>query len=458
MKFMTKADGPNSTLAFQARLEALKLAGNVCGMQQSFELVLKQSGMKLDAASQKVIKAFDKVANYQHVSERLSRLAASSRFRHLFKSIHFRFLDSYAPRIVQGRERFVHAEIQIVTFHRLQRTHPLPRTIGTTKAACYLCDLFLSFHPQYTISATHGVIFHAWTIPDILSYSAEDRKELRAIVQSMQEVLEARAGEKNRMFLPFPVQSGIYHVPSLPSLAETVIDYAPSIENAGVSTARTILRTQAAVAISCLESSGEAFTSPLSDCHAEPPPETASPKSCQQFETADEQYSKGEDSGLPEQANTFQGPEANEIGGSTLRNTKIKYDAEEDREVSEREETPNGGKCGSALEPTQKQADPIREPSGEANQKARGLSGKRSRRKRRRRRRRVGKPQNHQDNHGTSRPRRSSQSMTYRRSRRRGYIGQGKHKNYHSQRSKGRDSFLQSLRRVVRGTLRLFCG
>lgn len=281
-------------------------------MQKSLEVAFKQAGVKLDTVSQKAIKVFDKVANYRHISERLSRLAASSRFRHLFKSILFRFLDNYAPHVVQGRERFVHAEVQIVTFHGLQRTSPLPRTIGTTKAACYLCNLFLSLHPQYTISATHGVIFDAWTIPDVSLYSAVDRRELRAIVQSMQEALEARARKRNCGFLQFPIKSGIYHVPSLPSLAGTVIGPAASVETASISTVRTISRTQRAVAISSVDSLREAVAIPLSDRHAESPFETASQNPRQQCATADEQHSMDKESGLQRKVSLFRGSEVNE--------------------------------------------------------------------------------------------------------------------------------------------------
>lgn len=190
-----------STMTFQTRLEALRLAGFVCDVRQSLEETLKQAEMKVDLASLKAIRAFDKVANYWRMSERLSRLAASSKYRHLLMSSHFRFLPRYAPQTVSGRERIVYAEVQIVTFHRLEGTHPLPRTIGTSKAACYLCNLFLTLHLQYTISATYGTIFDAWIIPDVLQYSVEDRRELRSIIQNMQAALEARIKKGNQGFL-----------------------------------------------------------------------------------------------------------------------------------------------------------------------------------------------------------------------------------------------------------------
>ena len=291
INFMTEVDRENLAPTFGTRLEALRLAGKVCNVRSSLEIAFERAGTKLDVASQKAIKAFDKLANYQHISERLSGMAASSSFRRLFKSVNFTFLSHYECHIVHGRERYVHAEVQLAIFHRLQRTRPSPRTIGTTKAACYLCNLFLSLHPQYAISATHGVIFDAWTIPDVTSYSTEDRRELRTIVRSMQDTLEARAGERNCRFLQFPIQSGIYHVPSLPSLTGTVIGPTASLVGESLSTVRTNPRIQGAVETSLVESLAEAVTVPLADHHAESPLEIIIKTPSQQSTVADEHYS-----------------------------------------------------------------------------------------------------------------------------------------------------------------------
>ena len=265
INFMIRINQLKSTVTFQIRLEALQLAGSVCEVRQSPEVALEQAAVKVDKRSMKAIRAFDKVANYQHISERLSNLAGSSKFRHLFQSPRFRFLDSYAPHVVLGRDRFVHAEVQIVTFHWLEGTQPRPRAIETTKAACYLCNLFLSLHPQYTLSATHGTLFDAWTIPDVLPYSVEDRRELQAIIQNMQLALEARVGKEIHGFRPSPVQSGIYHVPSLPSLAGTVIGPAALVETASFSTIRSISKTQGVTERPSMDSVGEAVASSVSD-------------------------------------------------------------------------------------------------------------------------------------------------------------------------------------------------
>ncbi|KAI4259808.1 MAG: hypothetical protein L6R42_004396 [Xanthoria sp. 1 TBL-2021] len=131
INFMTKANWEIPILAFETRLEALRLTGKVCDTKSSLESTFQRAGAILDRASLKTIKAFDKLANYRHIGERLSRMAASSKFRHLFKSVQFRFLNCYESHQVKSRDRFVHAEVQLATFHRLQKSQPSPRTIGT---------------------------------------------------------------------------------------------------------------------------------------------------------------------------------------------------------------------------------------------------------------------------------------------------------------------------------------
>ena len=304
INFMTKANRDNSILTFKTRLEALRLTSKICDTKSS------RADARLDKTSLKTIKIFDKLVNYRHIGERLSRMTASSKFRHLFKFVQFKFLNCYESHRVKSRERFVHAEVQLVTFHRLQKTHSSSRTIKTSKTACYLCSLFLSLHPQYRISATHGVVFDAWTIPDVISYSAEDRKDLRDVVRSMQNTLEARAGKLNCRSLQFPIQSGIYQVPSLPSLAGTVISLVPPMIDRSYSIVQTGLSTQEAVLVPLVGSVEKAATIPLVDHHMELKPEIIIQTPNQKSVVVDEQHE--EELRLQEKESLYQEPKIDE--------------------------------------------------------------------------------------------------------------------------------------------------
>ncbi|KAL2039804.1 hypothetical protein N7G274_007204 [Stereocaulon virgatum] len=60
----------------------------------------------------------------------------------------------------------VHAEIQLLFFYELNTKRIRPRTICSSKSACYLCDLFFKLHRQYHVPRTHGRLYHRWTLPD----------------------------------------------------------------------------------------------------------------------------------------------------------------------------------------------------------------------------------------------------------------------------------------------------
>jgi hypothetical protein len=200
-------------------------AGRIVAYDSSLEQFFKSIDIRLNTGDEKVIRAFDKLANYWRVCIRLSRAASKTRFRTLFETIRIEFLEPYTERVVNGTTRFVHAEVQLATYHRQGKTSPRPRVMGTSKAACYLCDLFLSRHSQYSISATHGMLFEQWTIPDLATYSEDDRQELRKIIRYMRDHLSAWARPRKR-WVPFPVQSGIYHPPYLQSQAGTVTTFS----------------------------------------------------------------------------------------------------------------------------------------------------------------------------------------------------------------------------------------
>ena len=222
--FMAAAEANHKLSAFGTRIDCIKVAGNVCDMSTSVLKIFQKAGSRLPESTLKNLRAFDKIANYMLVTKRLAHAAASYRSSHLFELISFNFLEPYENRQMNSLSRHVHAEIQLATFHRLRRIESLPKTIGTSKGACYLCDLFLSYHrPRYRVSATHGQLFEAWTIPDVKEYSEQDRIEIEGIIRKMQKALETRSIQKIPL-LRFPNQSCIYNAPSVTSLTSPTLN------------------------------------------------------------------------------------------------------------------------------------------------------------------------------------------------------------------------------------------
>ena len=227
---VTTADREGPESIHQNLKTILQAAGTLTGSDILLGRFLEMAGVQLTETNKKAIGAFDKVGNYWHLCQRLGRTAASRRYHSSVKSITLEFLEQYAKHKVNGNHRYVHAELQVAVFHRLQKTHPRPRAIGTSKAACYLYDLFLSQHPQYAFSATHGVLYEYWTIPDLIQYTSEDRRELQSVINFMYKEFITRAQLRNRLGLVFPAQSGIFQPPYLPSLTATTTSVSKSTE------------------------------------------------------------------------------------------------------------------------------------------------------------------------------------------------------------------------------------
>ncbi|MCJ1246030.1 hypothetical protein MMC30_003234 [Trapelia coarctata] len=190
--------------------QVVKAASRLSGPQLSF--TDRISGLRLlTNLEPKLPMTVDKVGRYWKSCERMVKMASSQTYGHLFRGMQIIALKPYEARMVLGKERHTHAEIQMVTYLRLHPRVLKPRVIGISKATCYLCNLFLSHHPQYLVSATHGIIFESWTIPDLDAYSKKDRIELRRVVASMNQKLIKQAKKKSR--IPAPFQSGIFHPP-----------------------------------------------------------------------------------------------------------------------------------------------------------------------------------------------------------------------------------------------------
>ena len=60
----------------------------------------------------------------------------------------------------------VHAEVQLLLFYEQQPHVSRPRIIGSSKSACYLCDLFIQSHGEFYIPRTHGRLYDRWILPD----------------------------------------------------------------------------------------------------------------------------------------------------------------------------------------------------------------------------------------------------------------------------------------------------
>jgi hypothetical protein len=153
----------------------------------------------------------NKTAYYWRICRELTELSRS--YRRFFTNLTLIPIEHYEPSKLPGKEeeRFIHAEIQIITYYETSHSNHWPRALGTSKKACFLCYEFIRTHGFFNVSKSHGIVFSRWAVPDRIGYSQETLERLRrtlvGVDERVQEELErARMG---RIKQDDPVQSSI---------------------------------------------------------------------------------------------------------------------------------------------------------------------------------------------------------------------------------------------------------
>jgi hypothetical protein len=120
-----------------------------------------------------------KVANYWLVCCTLEEYCSSRAFGAHFQNLELQVIPpqtAQIPSSVEGERLAVHihAEIQLIVHYELyMQGLPWPQAIGTSKEACFLCDVFIKAHGAFRAHKTHGLTFWQWTVPDSDQYCTE---------------------------------------------------------------------------------------------------------------------------------------------------------------------------------------------------------------------------------------------------------------------------------------------
>lgn len=161
-------------------------------------------GTSLHIVRNKHVRQVDKIGRYWGLCRDM--VSASRRYSELFKSIRLKIVPRYAairPPAVRPNKDVdchVHAEIQLVTFYDLNFAvvQMTPRVLGVSKAACYLCDLFIFHHKHFFISKTHGRLYHQWNVPDLKQFGQRQLLEYRHILATMNDQLQTSLATERR--------------------------------------------------------------------------------------------------------------------------------------------------------------------------------------------------------------------------------------------------------------------
>jgi hypothetical protein len=102
-------------------------------------------------------------------------------------------LSTSFENMQEKRSQF-HAEVQLVLYatQNVLKSGAYSGYIGCSKRSCFLCWEFLRSRGSFSTRASHGKLFHPWTIPDGGSMTDYQLKHLIASVKTTEGVLETR--------------------------------------------------------------------------------------------------------------------------------------------------------------------------------------------------------------------------------------------------------------------------
>ena len=157
----------------------------------SFEATLSRLGVNpMNEDNRKIFNQLGKICRYWDICINLATFSRA--YPSFAGNISLEALRPYGPNqaavCTPGHPLcYVHAEIQLIFHYMLHKAGSdfVPRVLGTSKAACYLCNLFISFHNEYFVSKTHGQLYNQWTVPDLANVRPQDQASIRQVIQGM---------------------------------------------------------------------------------------------------------------------------------------------------------------------------------------------------------------------------------------------------------------------------------
>jgi len=199
------------------------------GEGSSLQRTLKAYGVDRIAKS-KEVKQVDKLGKYLGVSLSLARLAYL--YKNMFSSIRLQTLDPFQASTWSSTKHFVHAEVQLIVHYELYPCYPLPRVVGASKEACYLCDLFITTHRRFYVSKTHGRLYDGWTVPNLRKYNPGVLKSFQNILVQVNQKMKAdlREAKVRKTPKPWQVESSTWQTPyPLPTPSTSTIRAASPV-------------------------------------------------------------------------------------------------------------------------------------------------------------------------------------------------------------------------------------
>lgn len=100
----------------------------------------------------------------------------------------------------------VHAEIQLIAYCEIKSLEFLPRVIGSSKDACFLCNVFIQKHGKMHTSRTHGRLYAGWRLPKILQFKAVEEQFNQVLMNQARQTIAMRVKGRASVY-PQPNES-----------------------------------------------------------------------------------------------------------------------------------------------------------------------------------------------------------------------------------------------------------
>ena len=198
------------------------------GTSRSLGNALRTKGLDKTICESREVLEIDKLSKYLEICDDLIRLSRQPSTRMLCTGLRLEILQTSSSRPVgSGLNCHVHGEVQLVLFHERYPRLLRPRAIGSSKSACFLCDIFIKMHGAFGISHSHMKLYPLWTIPEAPWMSARQSEMYQGIIRQMTEELEALA--KNQFYHPDAVIESRAHLRQIVPVSDTASSLPSSV-------------------------------------------------------------------------------------------------------------------------------------------------------------------------------------------------------------------------------------
>jgi hypothetical protein len=171
------------------------------GKHHSLEQEVRRIPGSQRVSKSREVAQIDKLAQYLGLSKDLAKLARRSEYSPVNQNLILKYLNAYPASMPAGALRtcHVHAEVQLVLHYEQYSLEKLPRAIGCSKSACFLCDMLIQMLGKYHISYAHRRLYNQWTIPNVSWMTMERVYYFRSILENMKIKMVSLKGSARKV-------------------------------------------------------------------------------------------------------------------------------------------------------------------------------------------------------------------------------------------------------------------